>query len=150
MSVKRSSSFGCIGSHRWLTGRAEAGGLLCCIHYKILPGSQRGGGVFQLHSGDSLSLGVPSPSRLLRLRRLDGRCPAIGDPCRSLGLVRCQRLASLEGRMLTLLKSCRRNKTTFGPRWPCTAGDDSVYFYRMTSSIYVDRDMAAVVHLLRG
>ena len=59
-------------------------GLLCFVHSESLPDSRRGGSVFQLNSRDGLSLGVPTPSRLLRLGRLDGSCPAFGDPCRSL------------------------------------------------------------------
>ena len=36
--------------------------------------------MFQLHSGYGLKIGVPSPSRLLRLERLDGSCPAFKGP----------------------------------------------------------------------
>ena len=96
---KRSSSLGCIASCSWLTVRAEAAGLLCFVHSESLPDSRRGGGVFQLHSGYGLSLGVPSPSLLLRLGRLDGcwdvvlgpvgcqRPPVLWDGCRIYGLV---------------------------------------------------------------
>ena len=70
-------------------------------HRPVSPVGWRRGGVFQLHSVYGLSLGVPSPSRLLRLGVLDGSSPAFGDPCRSLGPVGCHRPVSPVGWILT-------------------------------------------------
>ena len=79
--------------------------------------------MFQIHSGYGLSLGVPSTSLLLRLGRLDGSCPAFGDPCRSLVSAGCQLPASPVGSMSTPRICC---KAVIGTKLPWGPSDKGV------------------------